>query len=58
MLNTSSSFGANAERYRAIVEAGGFAVEAHEEANLITLRAGCPEAMENNTYYQYYYYYY
>ena len=44
MLNTSSSFGANAERYRAIVAAGGFAVEAHEEANLITLRAGCPEA--------------
>ena len=44
ILNAHSSFGANADRHGAVVAAGGFAVEAHEEANLITLRADCPEA--------------
>ena len=44
ILKARSSFGANAERYRAVVAAGCFAVETHEEASFITLQADWPEA--------------
>ena len=38
----ASDRGANAERYRAVVGAGGFAVDASEEESLLILRADCP----------------
>ena len=44
VLNARCAFGAAAERYRDVVAAGCFVVETHEEANLITLQADCPEA--------------